>query len=177
MRDYIKQYEIFYANGGYENADPVVKAKDEIKNLLDSYSCKTLLDYGCGDALQYTEHKLHEYWNLDEYYPYDPAIPRHNTLPDKGVKFDAVINTDVLEHIPEEYVYDIIDDIFSYAGKCVYFSICVSKAKAILPNGDNAHCTLKSHEEWVDIIEQRRNGTPTWVTTQGKGHYASVLLK
>ena len=66
MNDYIDQYKIFYENGGYGNNDPVVAAKDMIKQLIKETKSQTLLDYGCGHGLQYSEHKLHDYWKIKE---------------------------------------------------------------------------------------------------------------
>lgn len=163
--DYIDQYREFYDNGGYENNDPVMRAKDDIKQMLEQFNCKTLLDYGCGHGLQYSKHDLHKYWGLTELAKYDPGVQEFEEKPQGS--FDAVINTDVLEHIPEDYVYDVITDIFSYADKFVYFSIATGLAKAILPNGENAHCTLKPHSEWVEIIDEMRGDIPTVVKCTG----------
>ena len=53
------------------------------------------------------------------------------------------------------------------ADKFVYFSIATGLAKAILPNGENAHCTLKPHSEWVEIIDEMRGDIPTVVKCTG----------
>lgn len=174
---YIDQYKEFYNNGGYENNDPVMRAKDDIKKMLKKFDCKSLLDYGCGHGLQYSQHKLDEYWDIKKLVKYDPGVKEFETKP-TGT-FDAVINTDVLEHIPEEYVYDVITDIFSYADKFVYFSIATGLAKAVLPNGENAHCTLKPHSEWVTIIDEMRGDIPTLVKCTGRDRrkIGSTLLE
>lgn len=165
---YLDQYRQFYDNGGYENNDPVIRCKDDIKEMLEKFECRSLLDYGCGHGTQYqAPHFLHKYWNLEQLWKYDPGVKEWNNKP--VGKFDCVINTDVLEHIPEEFVYGVIDEIFSYAEKLVYFSIATAPAKAILPNGENAHCTLKDHDEWVKIIDARRGNIPTVVKTTGRG--------
>jgi predicted TPR repeat methyltransferase len=167
MSDYIDQYKKFYSEqGGYGNADPVMRAAEAIGKYLKQYECKTLLDYGCGGGLQYSEHNLDKVWGIEELYCYDPGVQMFIEPPTKG--YDAVINTDVLEHIPEEHVYDIIQDIYQYAEKFVYFSIATLPAKAILPNGQNAHCTLKTHKQWCEIIS-RYNTVPTIVRCTGGG--------
>ena len=38
--DYIDQYREFYDNGGYENNDPVMRAKDDIKKMLEQFNCR-----------------------------------------------------------------------------------------------------------------------------------------
>jgi hypothetical protein len=171
---YLEQYQEFYDNGGYENNDPVIRAKDDIKEMLKQFQCKSLIDYGCGHGTQYNPpHNLHQYWGLTEIYRYDPGVRIFNNKP-IGL-WDAVINTDVLEHIPEEFVRDVIKEIYSYATKFEYFQIATSPAKAILPNGENAHCTLKSHQEWVDIIQDLRGDIPTVVKTTGRYRERDLL--
>jgi len=167
MTDYIDQYKKFYSEqGGYGNADPVMRAKDSIKSYLEKYKCKTLLDYGCGAALQYSKYRLDEYWDITRLYCYDPGVEQFEKKPTE--KYEAVINTDVLEHIPEASVYDVIQDIYTYADKFVYFSIATVPSRAILPNGENAHCTLKTHTEWVNIIKRYKT-VPTVVRCTGGG--------
>ena len=165
MNDYIDQYKIFYENGGYGNNDPVVAAKDMIKQLIKETKSQTLLDYGCGHGLQYSEHKLHDYWKIKEenLCKYDPAISKFSNLPSK--KFDAVINTDVMEHIPIKHVDKTIEDIFEHATKLVYFRIATGPAKALLPNGENAHCTLLTHEKWLKKILPHRSDQKVVVET------------
>ena len=81
---------------------------------------------------------------------YDGAYPPFTTLP-VGT-FDAVICTDVLEHIPEEDIPWILDELFGYAEKLLYVNIACYPAKAILPNGENAHCTIKPVEWWREHL-------------------------
>ena len=81
---------------------------------------------------------------------YDPAYEEHNILPEKT--FDGVISTDVLEHIPEEVIPKTLSQIFERAEKFVYLAICTRLAQAILPNGENAHCTVKEPNWWENHI-------------------------
>ena len=59
---------------------------------------KTLLDYGAGQGWQYTEECYHVLWNIMPTL-YDPAVAAFHVKPSQ--RFDGVICTDVLEHIPE----------------------------------------------------------------------------
>jgi len=82
---------------------------------------------------------------------YDPYRPEYAERP--PFNFDLVICTDVMEHIPEEDVQDVLDDIFDHADKGVFLTIAQFPAKKTLPNGENAHCTLESSEWWNERIE------------------------
>lgn len=107
--------------------------------------CRTLLDYGSGKGV------VHERkpWNISVTL-YDPAVKGIDVLPVGD--FDAVICTDVLEHIPEDELDEALNNIFSKANKVVYLSISTKPAKKFLPNGDNAHVTVKSQDWWLERI-------------------------
>ena len=68
--------------------------------------------------------------------------------------FDGIYSTDVMEHIPEEVIPSVFDWIFSHAEKFVFLGISTELAIAILPNGENAHCTIKSIEWWADMVNK-----------------------
>lgn len=94
----------------------VVKYQLLIKDLVDRYSAKTILDYGCGKGLQYqerlpygatpgTELPLDQWQTFDQYlgvtvYCYDPCVEKFETPPPPNMKFDGVICTQVLNSIP-----------------------------------------------------------------------------
>lgn len=163
---YINQYREFYSKGGYGNRPhhQSLVAKERIKEALVLTNSKTLLDYGCGDGLQYKKYGLKEFFGVDALFCYDPGVLEFEKKPTKEEIFDAVINTDVLEHIPVGEDENVIKEIFSYASKMVYFRIATSPAKNLLPNGENAHCNLRSHFEWVDLIRKYK----------GDNHYVIV---
>ena len=60
-----------------------------------------------------------------------------------------------MEHIPESAVPLVIDEIVRYARQWVFFSICCREAKRILPNGSNAHVTIRSPAWWKDQIKSK----------------------
>ena len=122
-----------------------------IKDIISLSGATTLLDYGCGKGMQYSREKYHEkyfFGIMPELY--DPAVAKYSVLP-KG-KFDGVICTDVLEHVPEEELDKVLTKIYSKATEFVYLGICTIPAKAFLPSGEDAHVTLKSFDWWVDKI-------------------------
>lgn len=173
MDDYIDQYKKFYENGGYGNNDVALRYKEDVKKLVSDKNIKTILDYGCGECLQYSEHKMHEYWGIETLYCYDPAIPEYDKKPNNSV--DMVFNTDVLEHIPETDLDSVLKDIFYYAEKVVFFSIATSPARAILPNGENAHCTLFTHQRWVELIDSYRTNQYVEIRTWGRSPGKTIL--
>ena len=119
----------------------------EINKLRKEYNLVTMLDYGCGKA------QFHDAsWNAVKY---DPAIPEFSTRPTG--RFDLVISTDVLEHIPEEHIENTIADIFNYSDRWVFVSVCCREAKEILPNGMNAHATVKHESWWKDKFSKYKN--------------------
>ena len=122
--------------------------KQHIDDLIKDTKAETLLDFGCGKAEVYEKND----WDWPMPSLYDPAIPEYSTLPDGP--FDGVLSADVMEHIPEDQVPEIIEQIFSRAERFVYLGIATSPAKAILSNGENAHCTLKPIQWWVEQIHQ-----------------------
>lgn len=170
-RELLELYVTMHAHGAPEQGDraedmfagtslrPHVEA---VGHLVRGTGSHTLLDYGCGKARLYGAPAkafggapgttLQQHWGLDAITLYDPAYPEHDDLP--AGTFDGVISTDVLEHIPEEDVPWILDEIFGYAKKFVYLNVACYPAKKILPNGENAHCTIQPQEWWLARVAE-----------------------
>jgi SAM-dependent methyltransferase len=117
----------------------VVKYQKQIKDLVDRYGAKTILDYGCGKGLQYQE-KLpygggagvelpQDQWQtFDEYlgvtvYKYDPCVAGFEQLPPEGTKFDGVICTQVLNSIPDDDLPWVRDLLESYSSKFCFVGL------------------------------------------------------
>ena len=62
-----------------------------------------------------------------------------------------MILTDVLEHCYQEDVKWVLTENFSLARKFVFANIACYRARQILPNGDNAHCTIRP-ATWCDSV-------------------------
>jgi len=127
----------------------------EIGDLVRRHRAKSLLDYGCGKGMQYLSLRAHDQWEGVLPYCYDPGVRGLHKKPD-GV-FDGVICCDVMEHIPELLVSDVIEELFSYAEKFVFANIALTPARKTLPNGQNAHVTLKSENWWRRKFDQARH--------------------
>lgn len=130
---------------------------NRIRAELKETGSKTLLDYGAGKGLAYRQkpivlptgesaETLQAYWDLEKITCYDPGYEPFSTLPEG--RFDAVICTDVMEHCPEEDLDWILTEIFDYATRFVFLTVACYPAKKHLPNGENAHITLRKPDWW-----------------------------
>ena len=141
---------------------------DIIDDLLQKHYCKTLLDYGAGQGKLYTDDfhtltdklkcKIQDHWGLDEVQLYEPAIKEFEVLPDK--KFDAVICTDVLEHIPKADLGWVIEEMFARADKLLFLNIATYPALKTFVDGTNVHVSLFPVEDWLSFIEKIHNRYP-----------------
>jgi hypothetical protein len=93
---------------------------------------------------------IRDYLGVERIVCYDPAVKEHMELPDE--RFDGVISTDVLEHCPAEDVPWIIEELFAMTRKFVFANIACYPANRKLPNGENAHCTIRPSTWWDEII-------------------------
>jgi len=165
-----RMYQTMHAEGDVSNDKPAEETFDGrslaphiemINKLIRSTQCNSLLDYGCGKGLAYD--KLHmktpdgqsiaglrNLWHDVELRLYDPGFEPYSELPAK--KYDAVISTDVLEHIAKEDLSWVVEEILGYSNKVVYLNIACYPAIKTLPNGENAHITQESPGWWVDLV-------------------------
>jgi hypothetical protein len=171
---YIEQYKKYHSNLELYPGNSFANGYLHITDLIQDTNAKTVLDYGCGKGTQYTERKMHEVWNIDMPTLYDPAVPQFEKLP-KQI-FDGIYSTDVMEHIPEEVIPSVFNWIFTHATKFVFLGISTRPAIAVLPNGENAHCTVKPIEWWEDMInEYNSNHIYTHLKCYGNSNGYKVL--
>jgi hypothetical protein len=69
-------------------------------------------------------------------------------------KFDGVICTDVLEHIPEPEIDWNLWRLFAYANKFLLLTVCCRAAKKTLPSGENCHITVQPMEWWLAKVQE-----------------------
>ncbi len=133
-----------------------------VKKLARKTDAKSLLDYGSGKGLLYKKMNLKlpdgnlilsvkDFWGLETIQLYDPGVEEFAARPDSS--FDGVISTDALEHIPEEDIDWVLAECFGFARRFLYMNIASYPAKKILPNGWNAHVTIRPPEWWRERIE------------------------
>ena len=144
-----------------------------INDLVKDTKAETLLDYGCGKGLQYSEWNHHEHLGVMPAL-YDPAVPEFEELPDGP--FHGVFSTDVLEHVPKEEIPETLHNIYSRAERFVFLGICTRPANTILPNGDNAHCTVEPIRFWKSMVEEHApKSVYTHIKTYGNCNSYEIL--
>ena len=146
---YLEQAKLYHQEDKIWQGTSIINYIPKINQIIKDKDIKTILDYGCGKAKHHPKE-----WNAIKY---DPAIQEYQNKPQD--KYDLVISTDVLEHIPVDNIQQTINEIFSYSNKWVFVSVCCRKAEAILPNGYNAHATIESAKWWRDLFKPYKNYT------------------
>jgi hypothetical protein len=141
----------------------------QIKEIIDKTGARTVLDYGCGKGYQYdmptvdipgigTCDGIIDYWGVDEVHCYDPCVERFSKLPEG--KFDGVVSTDVLEHCCEQDIAWIVAEMFGFANCFVFATVACYPAKTTLPDGNNAHTTIRPSEWWNDVFRESSSQHP-----------------
>ena len=166
MTDYIQQYKQYHEDLRKYPGNNLEPQLPHILQLIQETHSTSLLDYGCGKGYQYKNGRLPYGF---EPALYDPAVPEHDTLPEG--QFHGVISTDVMEHIPEEQIPHVFKQISEYATRFVFLAIATDLAIAKLPNGENAHCTIKPLDWWVDTWKDVSSNKDLIVHIKTYGQY------
>lgn len=114
-----------------------------ISELINHLRAKSVLDYGCGKGG--LVRVLQEKFPDIKVCGYDPAVKEFEKFPSE--KFDLIVNIDVLEHIPEDELTETIERMKSLSEN-IFFHLHHGEVAAVLPNGENAHCTVWTPEEY-----------------------------
>jgi hypothetical protein len=134
-----------------------------VKELIEGSGSQSILDYGSGKGRQYDQRNVKlatgavvesilDYWGVDYVHCYDPSYAPVAAVP-QG-RFDGVVCTDVLEHCPEPDLPWIVDELFAYADRFVFATVTCYPAMKRLPSGENAHCTTKPPEWWIELFQR-----------------------
>lgn len=154
------------------NSDMLRKYDDDIAKLIDQTGAKRLLDYGSGKRASYQPFPGEPADGRIKADPAWPGInvtcfdPRFGPYPEPYEdKFDGVISIDVLEHISDDDVGWVLDEMFASADKFVYAVATCDPVPEVLPDGENTRCTLQTPEWWKLQMEMaaRRNSGLRWV--------------
>jgi len=140
------------------NGRSTIHFAEVLKKIIDKNNCKTLLDYGSGKGDRYDNKSfsnekeyppLKDFWNIKPTL-FDPGVPYPK--PKKSNIFDIVVSIDVLEHIPQQDLSWVIDEIFEYSKNIVFINVACYPAIATLPNSKNAHVSLFHPWWWCGFI-------------------------
>jgi hypothetical protein len=143
-----------------------------IAALIAETGAKTMLDYGAGKGLGYAAAADGDDNSAWRAYPgwagvrvrlYDPGYAPIAQLR-QGARFDGVISTDVVEHLAPWDVPWVLDRIFGLAERFVYVAAACYPARAVLPDGRNAHATQQPPHWWRMQMEMtaRRHPRLRW---------------
>ena len=136
----------------YSDAEPH-KFADQLKKIVEFFDAKNGLDYGSGGS-NLNETKLAngvkfiDHIGLQKIQSFEPARNKK-----KKYKCDIVLCFDVLEHVFINDVPWVLNDLFKYATKCIVINVACYNAAALLPNGENAHITVRPPSWWLGQIE------------------------
>jgi hypothetical protein len=151
-----------------------------VRQLIHLTGAKTLLDYGAGKGQLYRASgikiggeivpDIRTYWGIKDVHLYDPGHAPYSALPSDS--FDAVICTDVLEHVPQEDIQWVLAEIFGFARKFVFANVASYPAQKSLPNGENAHATVQPPLWWRQQIDRvhQPSGVDYLVLVEEKRH-------
>lgn len=177
MHEDVSVKELFNGSRLQRNLRPVTK-------LVEKTKARSILDYGAGKGEYYqladnhpkeSRYRQHPEWPGVKVICYDPGYEPFKE-PFLG-KVDGVVSTDVVEHIPQEDIPWVLDEMFQHAARFVYVLAANYPAKAILPNGENAHCTTEPAEWWAAqmALTARRYPGVKWML--GCDTYSAITRK
>jgi len=144
----------------------------KIHKLLTQYNTTTFLDYGCGHGSlrKALEKDFSGIYNVIEY---DPGIVEKSNIPEPC---DFVTCIDVLEHIEEQYVDNVLDDLKRVTSNILYLTVSTREANRVLRGKGyalNAHVTVRPPHWWMEKIQSRFN----IINFSGQGSEVEFLLQ
>lgn len=165
----LREYRKMAAAGDRFRGLSVLAHAEQIGELVRRYQSQRLLDYGCGAGDQYRPpHSLHELWGVPMPTLFDPSF-EHNRPP-RG-RFDGVICSDVLEHLPSSAVGPLLRVLILLATDWVFASVCCRPASKTFPNGKNLHLTVEPLEWWMTEVK----AAAAWAA-EHQGHAPQFIL-
>jgi hypothetical protein len=126
---------------------------NEVLEIIDKYSIKSMLDFGCGQNCHLIN-ALRKSCDIT-IYGYDFAIVNeteyvsNRIIPDK---VDLIVSTDCLEHVPTKELPLCWQIFNNLSPKVMFHVVCTRLAGQILPDGTNAHKTVESADWWFKVM-------------------------
>tara|TARA_Y100000385_G_C13068487_1_gene627851 strand:+ start:145 stop:663 length:519 start_codon:yes stop_codon:yes gene_type:complete len=147
MKYHYKDLELYKQLHQERNyGDTGLEYAEDILNLIRQTGAQTVLDFGSGTgSLAKSLRKRNVL--IDEF---DPCYPGKEKIPKE--KYDLVITTDLLEHIYEDELDNIFEEMLYLKPKFMYHAISTREATILLPDKTNCHKTIKNMHWWYDRI-------------------------
>ena len=124
--------------------DHIVRWLDKRKDIV------SVLDFGCGlGTLGKHVKPRHSRLDLD-WYEYDPSVPGKDIAPQRA--YDAIVTTDVLEHIEPESLDETLTWIRDHAMRYQFHHIDCNDNATLLPDGRSVHLIVESMDWWQDKL-------------------------
>jgi hypothetical protein len=161
-----------------------------IRDLVQYYQARTMLDYGCGKGLQYqnavswptdevdvfTEAMtFDQYIGAESYYLYDPCVASHDIPPHADDEFDFVVCTQVLGSIPDDDLWWVVDNLMSWTRKFCFIGLiepaqatAKSRKRAIY---DQQYWTADRTKQWYLNKLSRWEGSDLYLYFKGEEMY------
>lgn len=179
----IDQYAHIHATQKY--GDTSIKNLRYLRPQVRVLKPASIIDFGCGQS------KLIDHLGESvgaKIRRYDPAIPEFSEPATDT--YDLLTNVDVLEHVPEDQLDEVIGQMAALARNAIIV-IDTRPAEAVLPDGQNAHCTLHDHDWWQDylsrffdtvepirVVRRSRAAFRTWsLSAEDAGRLKGLLLR
>lgn len=144
------------------NSFQLRKFRNIAKDIFSSHNIKSVLDYGGGgsdwDAPGFdpiSGFSAKDFFKLNKITKYEPARDLQ-----KKIKSDCVVCMDVLEHIFIADLTAVIEELFTLSERLLVVNVACYEAAALLPNGDNAHITIRPPAWWKGAFDMLSSKYP-----------------
>ncbi len=115
-----------------------------VKQVFKSIGALSISDYGAGKCNLKVGLEQQGITGFD-YFPYDPVFPGYGD----PKAADLVCCIDVLEHVEEEFLLNVMEDLVKITRRVGFFTIATGPAQKVLADGRNAHLIQKPSSWWL----------------------------
>lgn len=129
--------------------------RTDLRKLFEEHEVQSVMDYGCGGSDWDAEgfdpdsgQSARQFYGLTEVCRFEPA----RNIDERKV-CDVVLSFDVLEHIFVSDIPKVVRDHFEHARKLLIVNVACYPAAARLPDGTNAHVTVRSPHWWKGVFD------------------------
>lgn len=146
QRRLLAEYERFHTDGTYGTGG---RHLPWLLPQLLALRPQSLLDYGAGRSK--IALRLARKARIGIVDRFEPAVAELATKP--NAVFDVVMSLDVLEHVPEDEIDNVLSEIASLGRDQIHI-IDIHPAKTILADGRNAHVSLHDGQWWENRMRR-----------------------